>query len=127
MTISWDISVGSELPLTLWAGVGSVVVDEAMEPDMLMVRSLVLGENWDGLCGVCGLKDMMDSRVRGWRECGGLGEKILARDSGDQDKEMSVAQCRCFAEDTAPVFKSPILRSRRARRRDAGGLGRDGG
>lgn len=52
MTMSWAISEGSELPLTLWAGVGSVVVVDVMEPVMLIIGSLVLGENWEGLCGV---------------------------------------------------------------------------
>jgi hypothetical protein len=52
MTVSWVISEGMELPLMLWAGVGSVVVVDAAEPVMLIIRSLVLGENWEGLCGV---------------------------------------------------------------------------
>lgn len=59
MTVSWAISEGSELPLTLWAGVGNVVVVDAAEPVMLVIRSLELGENWEGLCGVCGWQDMM--------------------------------------------------------------------
>lgn len=52
MTVSCVISEGNELPLTLWAGVGSVVVDDAKEPVMLIIRSLVLGDSWEGLCGV---------------------------------------------------------------------------
>jgi hypothetical protein len=52
MMVSWVISDGIELPLTLWAGVGSVVVVDVTEPVMLIIRSLVLGENWEGLCGV---------------------------------------------------------------------------
>lgn len=60
MTVSWAISEGSELPLTLWAGVGSVVVVDAIELVALVIRSLVLGENWEGLCGVWGSKDMVD-------------------------------------------------------------------
>lgn len=45
MTVSWVISEGSELPLMLWAGVGSVVVVDAAEPVMLSIRSLAFGEN----------------------------------------------------------------------------------
>jgi hypothetical protein len=52
MMLSCAISEGSELPLTLWAGVGNVVVVDATELVMLVIRSLVLGENWEGLCGV---------------------------------------------------------------------------
>lgn len=37
MTVSGkDMSLASELPFTLWAGVGKVVVVEIMEPDMLV-------------------------------------------------------------------------------------------
>lgn len=50
MMVSWVVS---DVPLTLWAGVGRVVVD-VTEPVMLIIRSLVLGENWEGLCGVWG-------------------------------------------------------------------------
>jgi hypothetical protein len=52
MTVSCVISDGNELPLTLWAGVGRVVVDDAKEPAVLIITSLVLGDNWEGLCGV---------------------------------------------------------------------------
>lgn len=31
-----DMSLARELPFTLWAGVGKVVVVEIMEPDMLV-------------------------------------------------------------------------------------------
>lgn len=50
--MSWDISEGIELPLTLWAGVGSVVLVDVMEPLWLVIRSLVPGESCEGLCGV---------------------------------------------------------------------------
>lgn len=43
---------GRELPLTLCAGVGSVVPRDEVVLVMLVEGSVVLGENWDGLCGV---------------------------------------------------------------------------
>jgi len=52
MAMSWAISKGIELPLTLCAGVGRVVVIEVKELVMLVMRSLVLGDNCEGLCGV---------------------------------------------------------------------------
>jgi len=36
-----------------------VVVVEAIELVMLVIGSLVLGDSWEGLCGVCGWKDIM--------------------------------------------------------------------
>jgi len=59
MVASWARSVGRELPLTLCAGVGSAVVMAVIELVMLVISSLVLGENCEGLCGVWGWKDMM--------------------------------------------------------------------
>jgi hypothetical protein len=80
--------------LTLWAGVGSVVVVDAAEPVMLIVRSLVLGENWEGLCGVWGWQDMMDRGCAGavmsegvGGRCENLGAMARLASGGDPDKE----------------------------------------
>lgn len=45
MTVSCVISEGIALPLTLWAGVGSVVAVDGAEPLMLDDGSLVPGDN----------------------------------------------------------------------------------
>lgn len=78
MLVPWVTSEGMVLPLTLWAGVGSVVVVDAMELVMLIIRSLVLGENWEGLCGVCGWQDMMDRCCEGVQDGMRSGAKSLA-------------------------------------------------
>jgi hypothetical protein len=59
MLVSCAISEGIELPLTEWAGVGSVVAMDVMDVFMLAKGSALLGENCEGLCGVCGWKDMI--------------------------------------------------------------------
>ena len=59
MMVSLFISDRIELPFTLWAGVGRVVVVEVIELVMLVIGSLVVGDSWEGLCGVCGWKDIM--------------------------------------------------------------------
>jgi len=60
MMTSCAISEGIVLPFTLCAGVGRVVVIDVIELAMFDMESLVLGDNCEGLCGVCGWKDMMD-------------------------------------------------------------------
>ncbi len=103
---SWVTSEGRVLPLTLWAGVGSVVVVDAMELVMLIIRSLVLGENWEGLCGVCGWQDMMDRCCKEVQDEMRSGAKILAQ---------MVAWLGRRAP-TLPVARTPTLT------RDSGGL-----
>lgn len=44
----------------LCAGVGRAVVTEVIEVVKLALGSVVLGEYCEGLCGVCGWKDMVD-------------------------------------------------------------------
>ncbi len=103
MTISWLISKGIELPLTLCAGVGSVVID-VIDVVMLVISSLVLGDNCEGLCGVCGWKDMVDR----WRRATS-GEMILAAPvggSGDLGQRKSGRQSRLHVSDFANERKS---------------------
>ena len=102
MTVSWVISDGNELPLMLCAGVGSVVVVDAAEPVMLIIKSLALGENWEGLCGVCGWQDMME---RGTCGCSDVGRGEQRRAWHDVawlvatlDKEKSVQKARSTIE-----------------------------
>jgi len=45
MMASLFISERIELPLTLWAGVGRVIVVDVMELVMLVIGSLVLGDS----------------------------------------------------------------------------------
>ena len=72
--VSWSIAPNSSCassvscvdsdPFTLCAGVGRVVAVELTELMMLEDRSVVMGENREGLWGVCGWKDIVGDLSR---------------------------------------------------------------
>jgi hypothetical protein len=93
MIMSWAISEGIELPFTLCAGVGRAVVIEVMELVMLVIRSLVLGDNCEGLCGVCGWNDMMDRRGRAMERSRSEGWAGVATPNKEKSQGLSAARC----------------------------------
>lgn len=68
IVVSWDISGSKTEPFTLCAGVGNDVAVEVIDVFMLIPWSVTLGENWEGLWGVRGLKDMVAAIEIKWRD-----------------------------------------------------------